>query len=107
MGEWIVKYWVEWVFGLVAAGVVAYVRHLSKQIKREKAEQKALRDGMRSLLKRQIILDCEQALKEGYCPMASRDTIEDMYKSYHALGGNGNVAHIKAQVMNLPVVKEE
>lgn len=106
MGEWIVKYWVEWVFGLVAAGVVAYVRHLSKQIKREKAEQKALRDGMRSLLKRQIILDCEQALKEGYCPMASRDTIEDMYKSYHALGGNGTVPHLKAQAMNLPTIKE-
>lgn len=107
MPEWVEKYWIEWVFGLIAAGVVAYIRHLSKQIKREREEQKALRDGMRSLLRRQIILDCEQAMKAGFCPMATKDIIEDMYKSYHALGGNGTVSRLEVQTMNLPTVEEK
>ncbi len=105
MPDWVTKYWIEWLFGLVAAGVIAYVRYLSRQIKREKAEQKALRDGMRSLLKRQIILDCEKAISEGYCPVATKETIEDMYKSYHALGGNGTVTELKTQMMQLSTVK--
>lgn len=107
MPEWIVKYWVEWVFGIITAGLLAYIRHLSKQIKQERLEQQALRDGMRSLLRRQIIFDCESAIKDGFCPASNKDTIEDMYKSYHALGGNGVVTNLKAQMMNLPTVKGE
>jgi len=105
MPEWIAKYWVEWLFGLIVAGIAAYSRHLSAQINKERAEQKALRDGMRSLLRRQLILDCEQSIREDYCSTARKDTIEDMYNSYHALGGNGVVSHLMAQTMNLPTVR--
>ena len=105
MPEWITKYWIEWFFGLVIAGVAAYCKHIAEQVKKERAEQKALRDGMRSLLRRQIIADCEQAVRDGFCETKTKDTIEDMYNSYHALGGNGVVSHLKAQVMNLPTIK--
>lgn len=107
MPEWIVKYWVEWAFGIIAAVVAAYCKHIATQVKKEREEQKALRDGMRSLLRRQIIADCEQAMREGYCETKTKDTIEDMYESYHALGGNGVVSHLKAQTMNLPSIKGE
>ena len=104
MIEWVVKYWLQWVFGLIIAGLTAYCRHLSKAVKAEREKQAALREGMRSLLKRQIIMDCEQAIAQGYCPAATKDPIEDMYCSYHALGGNGVVTSIKAQMMDLPTV---
>ena len=107
MPEWIVKYWVQWVFGLIIAALTAYCRHLSQTVKAEREKQKALRDGMRSLLKRQIIMDCEQAILQGYCPAPTKDTIEDMYMSYHALGGNGVVTALKNQMLNLPTVKGE
>ena len=107
MPGWIVEYWGEWIFGIVTAGLVAYIRHLSKQIKQERKEQQALRDGMRSLLRRQIIVDCEYAIKEGYCPASNKDTIDDMYNSYHALGGNGVVTQLKDHMMTLPTVKGE
>ena len=107
MPEWIVKYWIEWVFGLVTGGVAVYCRHIAKQVRKEREEQKALRDGMRSLLRRQIIADCEQAAREGYCETKMKDTINDMYTAYHALGGNGVVSRLKEQTMNLPVIKED
>lgn len=106
MPDWIAKYWIEWLFGVIAAGLIAYIRIIAKQVKKEREEQKALRDGMRSLLRRQIIMDCEHAIAEGYCPMARKDTIADMYKSYHALGGNGVVTGLKDQTMKLSSVKE-
>ena len=107
MPEWIVKYWIEWVFGLVTGGVAVYCRHIAKQVRKEREEQKALRDGMRSLLRRQIIADCEQAARDGYCETKMKDTINDMYTAYHALGGNGVVSRLKEQTMNLPVIKED
>lgn len=107
MPEWIVKYWLEWVFGLLTGGVAIYCRHIAKQVRKEREEQKALRDGMRSLLRRQIIADCEQAAREGYCETKMKDTINDMYTAYHALGGNGVVSRLKEQTMNLPVIKED
>lgn len=107
MPEWIVKYWIEWVFGLVTGGVAVYCRHIAKQVRKEREEQKALRDGMRSLLRRQIIADCEQAAREGYCETKMKDTINDMYTAYHALGGNGVVSRLKEQTMNLPVIRED
>lgn len=107
MPDWIVKYWGQWLFGLIATALTWYVKHLSNSIKKDREEQKAIRDGMRSLLRRQIIFDCESAIKEGYCPASTKDTIEDMYNSYHALGGNGVVTQIKTQMMNLPTVKGE
>ena len=107
MPEWVTKYWVEWVFGLVTAGLLAYIRSLSAQIKKERREQQALRDGMRSLLKAQIIETCERAMRDGYCGARLRDIINDMYSSYHALDGNGTVTSIVEQTMELPAVKPD
>lgn len=105
MPEWIAKYWLEWVFGLLIAILTFVVRTLSARIRKQQEENKALRDGMRSLLRRQIIADCEQAIKEGFCETKTKDTIEDMYESYHALGGNGVITRLKDQVMNLKIAK--
>lgn len=107
MPEWIVKYWGQWLFGLIIAALTGYIKHLSSSIKKDREEQKAIRDGMRSLLRRQIIFDCESAIASGFCPVSTKDTIEDMYSSYHALGGNGVVTQIKNQMMNLPNMKGE
>lgn len=116
MPEWIVKYWVEWLFGLVIAILGACYKHLSNKIKIEKAERlerakkdaeefEALKNGMRSILRRQIIADCEAAQQAGTCDVMSKDTIKDMYDSYHALGGNGIVNGMVEQTMKLPTYK--
>ena len=106
MPDWIVKYWVEWIFGLLIAGLGVLYKHLSKKVQQNKEENAAIREGVRSLLRRQIIADCEDALSEGYCPTTTKDTIQDMYKSYHALGGNGTVTKLVDQLMDLPTLEE-
>lgn len=107
MPEWVTKYWLEWVFGLLIAVLTYVVRTLSTRIKRQADENQALRDGMRSLLKAQIVDNSERALADGWCGARLRDTINDLYGSYHALGGNGTVTSIVHQVMDLPAIKPE
>lgn len=103
MLEFITNYWIEWLLGLVAAFLAAGYRKLRKRIDDEIQERKALKDGVRSFLRRQIIIDCEEAIRKGYASTELKDSIYDMYHSYHELGGNGVVTHLKDEVMDLPV----
>ena len=107
MPEWITKYWIEWVFGLLIAALGYVVKTLSGRVKRQTAEYDALRNGMRSLLRSQIVDSCERAMKDGYCGTRLRDTINDLYDSYHALGGNGTVTSLVQQTMGLPAIQSE
>ncbi|MBQ8708537.1 MAG: hypothetical protein IJ523_10660 [Succinivibrionaceae bacterium] len=118
MPDWIVKYWVQWLFGLVIAALGAAYKHLANRVKKEREERevkakqdaeeiKALKNGMRSILRRQIIADCETAQQDEYCDTTTKDTIKDMYDSYHALGGNGVVSALVTQTMNLPSVRKD
>ena len=103
--EWITKYWLEWIFGVGIAVLTMAVRSVSARLKKEQLENRALRDGMRSLLKSQIVESCERALRDGWCGARLRDSINDMYGSYTALGGNGTVTSIRDKVMQLPAVQ--
>ena len=106
MWEWILKYWLEVVFGALITGLGIAYKVLAGKVKKARDENAAIRGGLRSLLRRQIIADCEDALSEGYCPTTTKDTIQDMYRSYHALGGNGTVTKLVDQLMDLPTLEE-
>lgn len=108
MPEWIVKYWVEELFALTIAGFSIVIKHLYKKLKEEKKlredENKAIKDGMRSLLRRQILIDCEKAQSAGFCIARDKGTINEMYVAYHGLGGNGVVSSAVHQVIeDLPI----
>ena len=110
MPEWIVKYWVEELFGVIIIGFSAVIKHLYKKLKEEKKlreeESKALKDGMRSLLRRQILIDCENAQSAGHCSARKKETINEMYLAYHGLGGNGVVSSAVRQVIDdLPITE--
>lgn len=105
MPDWIEKYWLEWIFGILCTILAGLYKSLSNKMKRQKEEADAVKNGMRSLLRRQIIVDCEESMKNGYCPIDRKDTILDMYNCYHALGGNGTVTKAKDAAMELPTAK--
>ena len=80
MPEWITRYWAEWAFGLVIAAMTLALRKLSRRMKKEQEAGRALRDGVRSLLRAQIIGDCKKALREGWCGPELRDMIADLFR---------------------------
>lgn len=118
MPGWIVEYWVEWVFGLIIAGLGWAVKHLASKVKAERAarealelqqakETEAIKAGMQSLLRRQILEDCKRVSDDGYCGATMRDTITAMYEAYAALGGNGTVKDAYQQMKELPINRRE
>lgn len=105
MWDWIIKYWLEVLFGALIAGLGVAYKMLAGRVQKTREENAAIRDGLRSLLRRQIIEDCESSLKQGFCPITKKDTINDMYLSYHALGGNGTVTKLVDQIGDLPTLE--
>ena len=95
MGDFILRYWLEFVFGLVALALTCGFRYLYKRIK-------AQNEGMRALLRAELIRSGEKYVKRGYCEIYAMDAYDKTYKAYHDLGGNGTMTELHERVMELP-----
>lgn len=61
-----------------------------------------LRNGMRSLLKNEIIRTYEFYTKLGYCPSFVKESIKEIYENYHKLKGNGMGTSMVNEIYKLP-----
>ena len=107
MPEWITKYWIEWVFGLVVAGLAWIVKRLFSRLKKEQEQNQALRDGMKALLRVNLEKECERCQRDGWCGAVKRGIIADMFGAYTGLGGNGGTKTLVEQTLSLPAVEPE
>lgn len=101
MKEWILKYWIEVLFGLIATGLTAGYKKLASKIK----EQDAIKLGIQALLKDRIIQSYNLCMEKGYCPIYALENINTLYKQYHALGGNETVTELVEKLKDLPTEK--
>lgn len=101
--EFVVKYWVEFLFGIVAAGLIAGYKKLSAKVQSDKDTEKAIADGMRCLLMFKLREEGEKHLTDGRCSTENKREFEKVYNAYHALGGNDTITALKDQVLRLPI----
>ena len=87
MWDFVMKYWIEFVFGLIVAGLSAAYGRLEKKFKAEKAKNAAIESGLRGILRIQILDTYDRCLASGRKISVSRkDAIVSIYQSYCALG---------------------
>jgi len=87
MWDFIMKYWIEFAFGLIVAGLSAAYGRLEKKFKAEKAKNSAIESGLRGILRIQILDTYDRCLASGRKISVSRkDAIVSIYQSYCALG---------------------
>ena len=97
MWDFVVKYWLEFAFGLIVAGLSAAYAHLAKKLKAEKAKNQAIENGLRGILRIQILDTYDRCVAEGRKISVSRkDAIVSIYQSYVALGNGETDDTIKA-----------
>lgn len=96
--QFAVRYWVQVLFGALGSAVGALWAALLKW----KKKQSALEAGVRALLRDRIIRTCEHYLSCGDVPVYGLENIDQMYRAYHALGGNGTVTKLVEDVKRLP-----
>ena len=96
MWQWIAQYWAEWAFGLLGTAVIAVV-----------IKYKALLDGVLAILHDRIYQACQYYIKQGSIDTGGLKNLEYLYKSYHALGGNGTGTELYNRAKALPIKQED
>lgn len=76
----------------------------NRQLKEsKKTTEKALGDGVMTLLKIQLIEYHEKYMTDGNIPSYVYDNFDEMYSAYKKLGGNGMIEHMKQEIDGLRV----
>ena len=107
MTQWLAKYWLETLFGLIVTGLGVAVKWLHKKAKTEAQRQGAIEKGLQALLRSQMINDYNHYKDKGFAPIYAKDNFENVWKQYHNLGVNAVMDSIHEEFMSLPTTKEE
>lgn len=65
MLDWIIRYWVQWLFGLICAALMAGYRRLAKRVKEQEEERKAIKAGLLAILHDRLYAECSRCLAQG------------------------------------------
>ena len=79
MIDFIVKYWIEFLFGLIISGM-----------------------GVMAKLMYGIVQTYNKWSERGYCPIYARENATRMYEPYHILGGNDVATDLIEDLKGLP-----
>ncbi len=93
--DYIIKWAVPFICGGVISGAITYVKMYHKR-------NMALEDGMQCLLRAELLSDYIAYSRRGWCSNDEKESVNRMYKAYHALGGNDIITDKYSFIMSLP-----
>lgn len=107
MWDFILKYWLEFVFGLIVTGLSAAYAHLAKRFKAEKKKNEAIENGLRGILRIQILDTYDRCVADGNKISVSRkDAVVSIYQSYCALGDSvdDTIKQLYEEIVHMAIV---
>lgn len=79
----------------------------NEEITALKQDMTAVKEGLLSILRDNIITMHERQSEQIGIPIYMRDALEHSYRAYKALGGNGTVTALYNELMGLPIERRE
>ena len=105
MWEFVAKYWLEFLFGIVGAALTAAYGWLAKKFNEERKKTQAIESGVRDMLRLTILDNYERCKTAGFISVARKEAVDSAYSSYHTLGGNGVITQVHKEIMEMPIIK--
>ena len=87
---------------LIPAVLGAGIGFLSSKVKKDRAKEKAVEEGVQALLRNELVRRYREYEKKGEMSILDKENIEEMFKQYENLGGNGTVKQLMSELMQLP-----
>ena len=106
MIDFIITYWVQFVFGLLAACITTVSGILYRKMVKKIKEQDHMKDGILAILHDRLYQICQYYLAQGHITPSALKNIEYLYNSYHNLGGNGTGTELYNRVKKLTLLVE-
>lgn len=98
---YILAHWTQWVFAGIAALAGFGYRNVSKKLQEYKQQNEAIADGIQSLLRESIVNNYNKYKVKGYCPIYAKESMKNVYQSYHKLGGNDVATGIYKTILEM------
>lgn len=89
---------------LVSIAIAAACGYLGATATRLKARDAALYDGMKAILRRELVDDFEEYVVEAHpLSLERKREVDECYAAYKALGGNGTGAQMYAKICDVKI----
>ena len=105
----------QWLCLLGAQGVITLIlsRVISKKLnsadakaEQAKRETEAIAEGVKALLRDRLLQGYKHYIEKGWADMDDRSNMENVWRQYHALGGNVDMNDLRRTFRHLPMVKD-
>ena len=93
--EFVLKFWLEFAFTAALGGIGFLMR-----------KYRAMGFGIQALLRDRVIQAHNYYMEKGCCPIYAKENVEEMYKRYHDLGGNGTMTKLYESLMTMPTERK-
>lgn len=110
MEEFIIKYWLEVIFGAILWLIgLRYKKIKKKQEEQEKMQKEqerknqAIERGVQALLRNELIRRFREYKTKGEMSMLDKENMEHMFTEYFNLGGNGLMEEVHEEFLNIPI----
>ena len=105
----------QWLCLLGIQGVVTLVLSwmISKKLstadakaEQAKKETAAIAEGVKALLRDRLLQGYKHYIEKGWADMDDRSNLENVWRQYHALGGNGDMNDLRHTFRSLPMAQD-
>ena len=110
MEEFIVKYWLEFLFSLIIGIIGYFVKKIKKkqeeQAKKQEEQEKiyeAMKKGVEALLRNELIKNFRIHKANGEITLLDKENMEHLFEQYFALGGNGMMQDLHKEFQEIPI----
>ena len=110
MKEFIVKYWLEVLFGAICTVFSFLFKKVMKRQEEEKKKReedekkrKALENGVQALLRNELIKNFREYKIKGEATLLDKENMEHMFTEYFNLGGNGMMEEVHDEFLAIPI----
>ena len=81
------------------AGLIGFIRM-------QLAQNRAMKLAVQAMLRDRLLQGYKHYMEKGWADLDDRANLENIWKQYHALGGNGDMKDLRRTFRHLPMVKD-
>ena len=90
--QWLCVLCIPGMFVTMVAGLMSIIRQI-----------KVMKQAMKASLRDRLVQGYKHGIRQGFADMDDRKNMENIYRQYHILGGNGDMRDLRKTFRHLPM----
>ena len=104
--QWLCLLGVQGIITLVLSWVISKkLNTADAKAEQAKRETAAIAEGVKALLRDRLLQGYKHYIEKGWADMDDRSNMENVWRQYHALGGNGDMNDLRRTFRHLPMAE--